>query len=351
MEKSFMGSVIFTEQVQGRSTADVRAAAEAAGIDPDLIRELNQKFVFIRAMNSLKKADVLQGSDGAMKDKLLDDQDRCMFQFSRRFVESQGAHYDPSAMVTFNKSTGEIYCPDVAVRELAQKLFAEKVEQWQPNDIGTLIKRVLEASCKRIMLRHGVYFIPYQAAEKCEQVEQFLTALKLDFWVLPVGMAETGNAGKIHKAIVADMIKEFTAVNAEIAHLQALDAQGQKGGLTDRKAKNRLADLQAKLCQYRQLAEATQVDLGGLLKQAGEAGDVLTCAAMGVDALIARAQTGKPVSKLVVDLLAADTDVPADAVALLKAKRNGVHVEVAEDKADPVEVVRRARPSALEIEA
>jgi len=351
MSEQFMGSIIFTQQVKSRDVEAIKAAAEKAGIDPELIRELNTKFIFIRAMNELKKADVVQGTDGAMKDRLVDAENVVAFQFSRRFVEAQGAHYDPSAVVSFNKSTSEIYCKDAEVKKLAEKFFVAKATEWQPSDINRLINGVLESESKRIMLRHGVYFVGYQAHEKAAQIQKFLEALDIQFWVLPVGVNDTAKAESLHKAIVEDMIKEVTTLTEQVASMKAEGMVDEKQGLTSRKARTRMKELLKHLDGYRELAKATQADMDDLLKAAGDAGQTLACAALGVDGLIAMAQSGRRVPALLTDLLAADDQVDPSAIVKLRAKTLMPDLPVATEAAEPEEIQPRRRLASIEIDA
>jgi len=345
MDKNFMGSVIFTEQITRRSATMVKAAAEAAGIDEKLVRELNKKFVFIRAMNELKKEGLVAGSDGALKDKLVDDELVCSFQFSKRFIESQGAHYDRACVVHYSKETGGISCEDDTIRAVAEDLFRDKLEQWVPTDINTLCKRVLTDRQKRLHLRNGVYFVPRQAEAEARKVKLFLDALGVVVWVFPIGVGNPEYGLNLQKAIVLDMKKE-------VERLTKL-TEDMKGDntMTPRKARTKRAELREELRRYRELARATQVSMKDLLKSAGEAGDVLALADTDIDGLIATAQNRKKVPGLLLDLMEADDEVNDDAVALIRPKKNGsaTVLDDAED-ADNVPDMARRKPQKMELE-
>ena len=112
-----------------------------------------------------------------------------------------------------------------------------------------------------------------------------------------------------------------------------------------------MAELLKHLEGYRELAKATQADMNDLIKAAGDAGQTLVCAAMGLDGLIAMAQSGHRVPALVTDLLAADDRIDPSAISKLRAK--SINID-APDKVEVVEVDEikpRKRLASIEIDA
>ena len=191
----------------------------------------------------------------------------------------------------------------------------------------------------------------YQAHEKAAQIQKFLEALDIQFWVLPVGVNDTAKAEGLHKAIVEDMVKEVEALTAQVASMKAEGMVDEKQGLTSRKARTRMAELLKHLEGYRELAKATQADMDDLLAAAGDAGRTLACAALGVDGLIAMAQSGRRVPALLTDLLAADDQVDPSAIVKLRAKTLMPDLPVATEAAEPEEIQPRRRLASIEIDA
>jgi hypothetical protein len=91
-----------------------------------------------------------------------------------------------------------------------------------------------------------------------------------------------------------------------------------------------------------------------LLKAAGDAGQTLVCAAMGLDGLIAMAQSGRRVPALLTDLLAADDRIDPSAI---KKLRKPISIDAPDVSDAPVkgvdvdEIKPRKRLASIEIDA
>ena len=310
MEEILNGFVTFAEELSAQPVSDVRRAAELAGLDPKLVRDIKGRNAFIRTTRELQKQGVIEtGTNGLLRDKLVDDDDVIVFQFSKRFVEANGAKYDREAVLQYTKSTGEITCPNEDIKMLAFKLFAQVQELYSASDINAFVKRVVESNCKRILMRDGVYFVPVTARDTISKISRFYRELGFDFTILPVNHSD-GQSGHVVKAVVQDIKNAMSTLEGEINTLSA------SGDLTARLARNRIKDLQVQLKQYQDLAESLRVDMSELVSKAGAQANALVQAAMPVDALIQAVQKGEHLQPLVFDLLAADPDqkVPVEAL-------------------------------------
>jgi len=304
---SFVGEIVFTEQLSSRSHGEVLAAAEAAGIPEKFVRELSAKNVFVRAMRELRKADIVSGNDGALRDKIEDSEALVVFQFSKRYVESQGAHYDPAGVVKFHKEAGCISSNKPELEALARDLFESKRFEWTSVDLNTLCNHVVEEHGKRVMPRHGVYFVPVQASEAAKRIRKFLLALNLRFFSVPIGKGDRNYDG-VQKAVAEDIRKEVRNIRRKIAEIKA------SGEMTKRKARSRLRELRKLLRQYRDIALSSRRNADEVLDEAGEAGKLLLDAEKPADVVIAEAASPGRVDPLVLDLLETAEEIPAGAV-------------------------------------
>ena len=321
-----LGIVIFSQEFHSQSLSNVREAAVKAGIPEELVREIKPRNAFIRAMRELKKKGViaLHGSDKLLSDKFADDDTRVCFQLSRSYVEDNGVRYDPAAIIEFNKLSHAIECSNREIKELAEKLHVQVSEIYLTTDLHMLVKRFLEDNgAKRIPLRDGVYFIPYQYKALAEQIKNFFSALNLSFFTLQASDSEKSD---LISSTVHDMINTVADVKKEIEALKAT------GDLTQRVACNRLKELQGMLKGYTEVAHSLNERTLDLVAAAGEAGDILfSIGSSTTEQLISCIQRGTSVAPMVLDLLEAATDA-----AILPLHENRmIQVDIGEVTEEP----------------
>lgn len=326
-EKVFnYGVVCFADGLAARSLSEVRLAAERADIDDKLIREIKPRNTFIRAIRQLQKDEIIErGEHGTLCDKYADD-DTVSFQFSQRFVEGQGVHYDRFAVVTFNKESLVIACSNSDIKRIAEKLYNEIQNQYSSYDLNAVAKKITEkAGCRRILLRDGVYFVPMSHIHVAEKIKKFFEALNFSFIVLPVSSA-SGEKMSIIRAVVRDVVQSVKSIEDEVAALKA------EGNLTPRIARRRLEDLEDALGQYTVLASDMQTDLKILLKDASEAANALYNVGVdSVEQMIAGVQQGRTYNTvpLVHDLLSAAAEMES-AVPIEPATPQPIPVDMVE---------------------
>lgn len=299
-----LGIVIFSQEFHSQSLANVREAAAKAGIPEELVREIKPRNAFIRAMRELKKQGViaLHGSDKILSDKFCDDESTVSFQLSRTYVESQGVRYDSAAVINFSKLNHQITCSNSDIKKLAEDLHVKVAEVYLTTDLHMLVKRFLEDNgAKRIPLRDGVYFIPFQYKELAEKIKSFFSALNLSFFTLQATDSEKSDIISLTVKSMCDTVEE---VKKEIEELKA------KGELTSRIAQNRIKQLQADLVGFQEIAASLNERTLDLVAAAGEAGDILfSIGSSTTEQLIACVQRGTTVAPMCLDLLEAATEM------------------------------------------
>jgi hypothetical protein len=300
-----IGFVVFTDSVSDKPIADVRAAARLADLPESKIHDHKSRNAFIRAIREMARGHSLKAGDaGTLVDRVIDDENKTTFQFSKKYAESQGVRYDKDAVISLDKESGEITCANTDYKALAARLMDGKKKQYKISDINGFVARVVKAECHKVPLRDAVYFLPMTRGDLVSKLKRFYARLGFVFHVLPVGHTaeQTGN---ILKAVVRDLRNNVDAVHKEVAKLQ------KDGALTKRIAKNRLKELRQQAKGFRELAQALKTDLGSLITDAGEATRLLVQVESPVDAFIASvARREVNADPVLLDLLVASEEAP-----------------------------------------
>lgn len=319
-DESKVGFVMLSEELKAASISKVRAAAQEAGLDPKGIRDIKDRNAFIRAMRDLQRSGVIEeGADGLLRDKFQDDDQSVVFQFSKKFVESQGVTYSKEAVIRFIKNPGLIECSNAEYKALAEDLYIKVHGVYSITDLNAYVARVIKSTCHRVPLKDGVYFISFQHGSLLEKLQKFYDALGFTLHVFSVGHGGT-QPKNIFKAVLRDLQTQMKSTTDEIATLKA----GNE--LTPKIAKNRLKELRKQLDQYREIAGALRVDLDTMLVQAGDAGKALAQVAQPVDSLIGLMQKGT-INQTLGELLVSAGEVPVTALPQIRT-RPAIQVDV-----------------------
>lgn len=336
-----LGYVCFSENITGKQLGEVRKAAQAAGIG-EQIKDVRDRNAFIRAIQKLKQRGAIESgsADGLLKHKLVDDDAEVTFQFSKYFIESQGATYDSAALIRFNKKKGEIVCANAQIKELAEQLFDDAHGEFRTSDLNAFITRVIRKhNTKKLPIRDGVWFVASTQRSLTEKIKDFFTRLGFSFLVLPVNQS-TGESGSILKAIVTDFKNGMQTLSDEIAKLEK-----EEDGMTKKIAHNRLVELREQFEQYREIAVSLQVDMKTVFAQIGKASEILAQACMPVDQLIAEVQTGKrQLQPVISKLMVADELISpefAEKFAIqVEIPKEAVKVSIRSGEAQGVDLLR-----------
>jgi len=312
-DESKVGFCFLGEELKATAISKVRSAAQEAGLPLEGIRDIKSRNAFIRAMRDLQRSGVIQeGSDGMLRDKYLDDESEIIFQFSKKFVESQGVKYEKEAVIRFVKNPGLIECSNPEYKALAEDLYIKVHGVYSITDLNSYVARIIKSECHRVPLKDGVYFVSFQHASVLEKLQKFYDALGFTLHVFSVGHGGT-QPKNIFRAVLRDLQTQMKSTTDEIATLKA----GNE--LTPKIAKNRLKELRKQLDQYREIAGALQVDLGKMLEQAGDAGVALAQVAQPVDSLIRLIQQGT-INTTLGELLVSAGEIPVTALPVVRAR-------------------------------
>jgi hypothetical protein len=336
-EKAELGFAVIPEEISATHIAKVRSAAQSAGLDAESIRDIRPRNAFIRAMRDLQKAGIIEeGTDGVLRDKFCDDDESVVFQFSRKYVESQGVTYQKEAVIRFIKNPGLIECSNPEYKALAEDLYVKAHGVYSVTDLNAYVARVIKSECHRVPLKDGVYFISHQHGGLLEKLKKFYAELNFTLHVFSVGHGGT-HPKDIFKAVLRDLQNQMQSTTDEIGTLKA------GNDLTPKIAKNRLKELRKQLDQYKEIAGALRVDLDTMLVQAGDAGKALAQVAQPVDSLIQLIQSGR-IDTTLGELLVSAGEIPVTALPQIRT-RPALQVDVAgevSDSAHPVLVLGRS---------
>lgn len=303
------GHVIFTTELRKVAQARVANAASIAGLDERITREIRPRSAFIRACRDMQAHGIIKLLD-AQTDKALafklNDTETIRFQFNPVFLTAQGASFgdDAKQIVTFDKSTGKVSCDSARVLALATEKYNEYLGVCTTGDVMRLLSKAIEMeNAKRIMLRDGVYYIPPRCEELATKLKVFFNELGFSFFVLPVIESDRRN---VVKGLVSDIKAEVATLTAEIM------AANADNTLTKRIAANRINEFNKQLQQYKEAAEALQEPLFEVLKETGEAGEMLSEIGTSEQDLIAavRQGEGSMVAQALVRALQSDENMP-----------------------------------------
>lgn len=317
-----VGFVCFVESISDKTLAQVRDAAERAGLDATKIHDHKSRNAFIRAVRQMNKTNKLASGDaGSLVDRIIDDESVISFQFSKKYAETNGVRYDKDAVIVMRKDDAVIDCTNTEYKALANRLMDSVSKEYRVSDINGFVSRVVREKCRKVPLRDAVYFIPASQEALVGQLRRFYDALGVVYHVLGVGY-DANQRGNILKAVVRDLKQNMDAAREELKALQA------EGGLTKQAARHRLKDLRRSVREYRELADSLKVDLREIIGEAGDTALALVQLDQPTDALIAAIQ-GKKVlgDPMLLDLLVASEEAPED-LNVFKRERKELPAQV-----------------------
>jgi len=301
-----MGSVIFGQAATDCTHAQVVDAIKAAGMPPELGRELRPRSAFIRTMKELARQNAVAAD---FRDKARDDDNAIEFAFVCRDMASEGViGYEATAVVRWDKHSHQITILRTPPGATAEGVLAKATEimlaaknKWSSTDVNLLVRKYLGRYAKQIPLKAGVAFVPVVASHAVDAIKVFYETLGMQYWVLPVGYSDK-QASDVQESVVLEMKKEIALILKKVADLKTT------GGLTKRIAKTKMMDLQKSLQQYRTLAQTVRASMEELIESVGDESLAITQSVAPMQSLLAQARSGGKVSPLLVDLLSADEE-------------------------------------------
>jgi len=212
----------------------VLQALQAAGFDPKQARVLCDRSAFIRATHALAAGRLVRNVEETA--------DRLRFQFTREWLDAQANRlaYDFEAVVTLDKSTGRISCPDAQLEALAMQEASRQVGVRRIADVRRLLARLIDANGDNFPFADGVRFVPVQYVGFLDRLEQLVRGLggELQRVVVPAGSHITTTT--IEKVIVDGVCEAIDNYEAAIREVNE-----NYGKLTSRAIKTAYQRVQA----------------------------------------------------------------------------------------------------------
>jgi hypothetical protein len=293
---SELGYVVASRDVSPVGLDKVRKAAESAGFDPAVVKDIKPRNAFIRAARALVRKGVLEeGNHGLLRDKIVDEQD-VVFQYSARNISANKAEYFTKAIVRFRKAGETIWVDEDGLSKEEHKkiydqvvsLFEEAGYTFSSTDFHGLVNRLYAQATRKIMLRDAVYFVPAQFSSLVNKVKKFYEELGFNYYVFTIGAGDLLAKGDIYKAVVDDVKKNIHELTQEVKELQAKGDDALSGCVVKNRFKSAAKDLQ----HYQEIAKSLKCGLSEVLEDAGQAGKTLSLLAKGAGAIIAAVSSG-----------------------------------------------------------
>jgi hypothetical protein len=154
--------------------AALLAALDAAGFDRKVSRAMAPRNAFSRASGSLADKRIIR--------KLEDSEGFLKFQFTAEQKDATGSRleYNYEAVLTLDKKTGIVHCPDsAALATAAQAAINAEMDIRYTNDITTIAGKLIAANADLFAIRQqgGCYFVPAVHIPFIDRIEQFLVAV------------------------------------------------------------------------------------------------------------------------------------------------------------------------------
>lgn len=226
-----LGEVVTWAAGDGKPFAGLVAELKAAGLDEKVAREMAPKHAFTRAAAALSDARVI--------DKLREEGDDILFQFTRREMDTDADRwkYNEEAVLRLDKVTGRVSCPgNQPLADLAQEELDKAIDNRTGADISNMVKRLFDARADLFPLRDqgGVYFVPRAFEPFTDQIDQFLRAVggRINRWPIPAGVPRAeesvGDAIMNGLAAVAEDHREAVEEFALDSRRETMERQAQK---------------------------------------------------------------------------------------------------------------------------
>lgn len=174
--------------------SDLQDALENAGLKRELAKAMAPKNAFARSAKELSENRVI--------DRIPDDkcarQGLIKFQFTAKHLQGGELEYAKECTLYLKKDDGQITCDNEELRQAAERLLAQHLEQRLPADITRLIQSIFESQggdLVPIRKQGGCYFVPFTHTALLNSVDKFMNSIggSLDQWAIPKSSAETNN--------------------------------------------------------------------------------------------------------------------------------------------------------------
>lgn len=246
-----LGWIVSWSVPKSITLADLRTALVGAGFSEELAADMRNEHALRRAMKEM--------SDNRVIRKLRREEGKVFFQFTREWIEDQGATYAREAELCLNTETGVVTDDGSGeIARLAQTLLGEHLAKRLTSDLTRLVQRVYEAhKADLIPIRDQgfAYFVPSTHDDLVNKSRLLLNAIggKLRSFAVRLGSAETSaSVAESMADYFADLVKEFRGKVEKLNEDTRIDVRARRI--------ESVSELRSKLECYRGL-------LGGLADQ------------------------------------------------------------------------------------
>jgi hypothetical protein len=212
MKTELLGEVI-TWQLCSKEVkhTDVRQALIAAGLDPDVSKDLTKQSAFTRAIRNMKE----ERSIDQVKQKA----DSVVFQLTSKELVGTQYEFQYECQVILDLATGVITSESSHVEQVARDMFNHAMDHRSTSDITRLVQRMFEAAADLFPLRKAgsVYFCPVQHREFTEKVEKFLVRLGGSMGRFPVPAGTVQGDKSVKEAVSSGLQQMFMELDASVA--------------------------------------------------------------------------------------------------------------------------------------
>ena len=195
---SLMGEVVTWHMDSSEvHVSKVRSALASAGLEPDILKDLNNRSAFKRACKHLKENRSI--------DKVNEHKNGIIeFQLTKKTIENATMRFDYETKIAIDITTGTIHCTDDEIRSKVTAMFNHAMQHRSSSDLTRLVQKLFKdnADLFSINPRKGVaYFVPSQHQDFLERVSQFFSNCggSIDRWPVPKG--NTNGEASVKKSV------------------------------------------------------------------------------------------------------------------------------------------------------
>lgn len=213
-----------------------------SGLDPALCRTLASGYAFNRA--------VTQMSRGKLRDRKEWSQDKIAIQISARVHVPDGIDYAREGVVTLDRITQTISCPDPVIKAEAEKQFNAAMSSRNTHDVFRLVRRAMAGVINKTVfpMKGGVFFALTQEKVLVDNLETFVKALggTLTRWEIADGTPQ--NVTQVQTVVVDSFMEVIMEAQN---HIGTVNSESKENKIEN--ARKNLQDIYDRLRYNRQL--------------------------------------------------------------------------------------------------
>lgn len=185
---------------------DVVTALTKANLDGDTARVILPKQAFSRASRIL--------ADERLIDVVREENDLILFQFTKRAMKNEEWVFTKETLLTMNKNTGKVTCPNKSIQEKAQAELDRCIESRTASDISNIVQRLFSDQTDLFPIREqgGAYFVPISHSTFTNKVEEFLRNLGGNMGRFPIPSGTATGDRSVKEAVASGltaMVQEY----------------------------------------------------------------------------------------------------------------------------------------------